>query len=176
MNRTYLVGGVLALLVVGVMVGAAVYTGVGPAPGGDSGDDIEHFPTATDDASGSNASSPTEADPFSFAIDEVEECGDTCRDVTATLENQQTETAENVTVYTRVFAGENNTDTDDVVWEGVDEAGTIEAGETYTSTERVELTLQEGRQVENEGGWVTIVTTIETDDATVTFTTTEQLA
>lgn len=45
---------------------------------------------------------------------DVEECGQTCRDVTSTLSNNQDETATGVTVYTRVFAGEDNTAQEDL--------------------------------------------------------------
>jgi len=72
-----------------VGIGAALYTGVGPAPGGDSGDEIDEFPTEDDtDTDGSDTASPD--DPFSFTIDDIEECGETCRDVTATLDNNKT--------------------------------------------------------------------------------------
>ena len=177
MNRTYLIGGIAVVLVVAVGLGAALYTGAGPAPGGDSGDEIEEFPTADDaDTEDSDTTSPDETDPFSFGIDEIEECGDTCRDVTATLDNNQNETATNVTVYIRIFAGQDNTDTEDIVWEGTEDAGTMAAGEDHTTTERVELSLQDARKIDQENGWITILTTVESDDTTVTFQDSEQVA
>ena len=177
MNRTYLIGGIAVVLVVAVGLGAALYTGAGPAPGGDSGDEIEDFPTADDaDTEDSDTTSPDETDPFSFGIDEIEECGDTCRDVTATLDNNQNETATNVTVYIRIFAGQDNTDTEDIVWEGTEDAGTMAAGEDHTTTERVELSLQDARKIDQENGWITILTTVESDDTTVTFQDSEQVA
>lgn len=169
-DRKYLIGGILVVLVLAVGVGAAVYYGVGPAPGGESSDPIEDFPVGTP------AEPDSETAPFTFTIDDFEECGATCRDVTATLHNQQDEAATDVTVYTRVFAGENNTDTDDLVWEGTEAVGTIEAGASYTSTERVELSLQEARKVDKHDGWVTIVTTVESNEVTVTFQDSEQVA
>ncbi len=176
MNRTYLIGGAVVVLVVAVGLGAALYTGAGPAPGGDSGDEIEEFPTADDaDTDDSDTTSPDETDPFSFNIDEIEECGETCRDVTATLDNNQDETATNVTVYIRIFAGQDNTDTDDIVWEGTEDAGTVEAGEDHTTTERVELSLQDARKIDQEDGWITILTTVESDDTTVTFQDSERV-
>jgi len=170
MNRTYVIGGVLVVLVVASALGAAVYTGAGPAPGGDSGETVEEFPT------GDDSSSSDETDAFTFAIDEIEECGQTCRDVTATLDNNQNESASNVTVYTRIFAGQENTDTNDIVWEGSEAAGDMGAESAHTTTERVELSLQDARKIDQEDGWITIVTTVESDETTITFQDDEQVA
>ena len=178
MNRKYVAGGVLVVIVLAAAVGAMAYTGVGPAPGGDSGgSDIKEFPTenATDD-DGSGTVSSTDTEPFTFTVDETTECGTTCRDVTATLNNEQNETATGVTTYIRIYAGENNTDTDDIVWEGTVDVGTLEAGASHTTTERVELSLREARTVDQNGGWITIQTTVESDDTTVTFRESEQVA
>lgn len=171
MNRKYVIGGVLVVVVLAASVGAMAYTGAGPAPGGDSGDsDIEEFPTeesADDDGAGTTTSTNTA--PFTFAVDETEECGTTCRDVTATLNNEQNETATGVTTYTRIYAGENNTDTGDVVWEGTVDVGTLEGGASHTTTERIELSLQDAQKVDQNDGWITIQTTVESDDTIVTF-------
>lgn len=177
MNRRYVIGGLLVVVVVALGIGAAVYTGVGPAPGGGSGEDIDDFPVQEDTGEdGSNATSSKDTDPFTFTIDALEECGFTCRDVTATLYNNQNETETNVTVYIRIFAGENNTDTEDVVWQGKEEVGTMDAGDSYTTIERVELSLREARKIDRNGGWITLLTTVESDDTTVTFKDSEQVA
>ncbi|WP_245883351.1 hypothetical protein [Halalkaliarchaeum desulfuricum] len=117
-----------------------------------------------------------DAEPFSFVIDDIEECGATCRDVTSTLTNTQNETATDVTVYIRIFAGEDNTATDDIVWEGTEEAGTLAPAEEHTTTERVELSLQDARKIDREDGWITIQTTVESDETTVTYQDSEQVA
>lgn len=169
MNRNYLLGGVLLVVVLALGIGAAVYLGVGPAPGGDSGEPIDDLPEGTP------VDTASETPPFAFTVDEFEECGTTCADVTATLHNQQDDTATNVTVYTRVYAGENNTDSDDLVWEGTEPVGTLEGGGTYSSTRRVELSFQGALKVEQHDGWVTIFTTVESDDRTVTFQDSEQV-
>ncbi|MDZ7849482.1 MAG: hypothetical protein U5K70_01260 [Halodesulfurarchaeum sp.] len=177
MNKKYVIGGVLVVLIIVGGLGAALYTGVGPAPGGNSGDEIEEFPTEEDtDVGGSEATSTEDAEPFTFSIDDIEACGSTCRDVTSSLTNNQDETATNVTVYVRIFAGEDNTNSADMVWEGTEEVGTMEAGGTHTTTERVELSLQEGLMIDQEDGWITILTTVQSDDTTVTFQSSEQVA
>lgn len=182
MNRNHVIGAVLVGLVLVLGVGAAVYTGVGPAPGGaDSGDQLTDFPTASPSAdgagdTGADSTTATETPPFSFTIDGVEECGQTCRDVTASLHNQQETTATGTTVFTRIYAGQDNSDSADLVWEGKEEVGTLEAGGSHTSTERVELSLQDAQKINQQDGWITMVTTVQTDERTVTFRDSEQVA
>ncbi|MFW6321209.1 MAG: hypothetical protein ACOC0Z_05110 [Halohasta sp.] len=171
MNRSLLVGGLLvAVLVVGG-VGAAVYGGVGPVPGSEptSDSDSETVFNETD-----NDGTTTEESPFTFTVDEIDDCGETCRDVTATVENTQDEPAESVTASTRIFAGENSTE--DLLWEDTEEIGALAAGESHTTTERVELSWSEAYAVEQNGGWITIVTTIESDEETITVRENRQVA
>lgn len=179
MNSNYVVGGVVVVLLLAVGIGAAVYYGVGPAPGGSESEDVSDFPTATATADGSGDSgsdSTAQSSAFLFSIDNIEECGQTCRDVTATLHNEQNETATGVTVYTKVFAGENNTAADDRVWEGKSAVGTVAAGGSHTTTERVELSLMEANKIQQRDGWITILTTVQSDERTVTFRDSEQVA
>jgi hypothetical protein len=180
-NRRYIIGGVLVVVVLAVGLGAAFYYGVGPAPGGGgTGENIDDFPTATpadaSTANGGSGGAATETPPFSFTVESVEECGRTCRDVTTTLHNNQNESATGITVYIRIFAGENNTAGEDIIWEGKRDVGTLEAGGSRTSTERVDLSLNEARTVEQRDGWITILATVESDDRTVTFQNSEQVA
>jgi len=171
------VGGVFVLLLAGV--GGAFVAGLGPFQAESSGEDISEFPTETapddtasdgDDtgtdgatADGGAASTP----PFAFTVDAIEECSRTCRDVTSTLTNQQNTTAEDVTVYTRIYAG-NSTD-GDVVWEGSEDVGTLEADGSYTTTRRVDLSYGDAYAIEQEDGWITVQTTVETAERTVTL-------
>lgn len=93
----------------------------------------------------------------------------------ASLENNQAESASNVTVFTRIYAGEDNTADDDLVWSGKEPVGTLAPGGSHTATQRVELSLSDGLTVENHGGWIALVTTVRTDERTVTFTDTRQV-
>lgn len=177
MNRNLLIGGILIVLVVAIGFGYAFYTGVGPAPGGgDSGETPSDFPTETTSDAETTNQSDEDIPTFSFTIDAVETCGQTCRDVTATVTNNQNETATGITVYTRIFAGQNTTDTDELVWEGNEPVGTLKADGTHTTTTRVELSLQDARKIEQNDGWITILTTVESDETTVTFQDSEQVA
>ena len=173
-----------AVVVVGAGVGAVVVAG-DLLPGGNSETDSEPFPTATPDSGETTSDSDgtatpttdgasTATPPFGFVIDNIEECGQTCRDVTSTLSNQQDATAENVTVHTRILAGQ-GTD-GDVVWRGSEDVGTLPAGESYTTTRQVELSFADALTIENNGGWITVQTTVETADGSVTFTDERQVA
>lgn len=180
MSRTTIAVGavLLALLVAGL--GAAYFAGVGPAPGGsDDRQRLTDVPTGTPIGtawSGESAVAGSSTPPFGFTIEAIEECGRTCRDVTVSLSNERDEPATNVTVFTRIYAGQDNTAEEDLVWSGKEPVGTLEAGGSYTATERVELSLQEALAVENNGGWITVVTTVRSRERTVTFRESRQVA
>jgi hypothetical protein len=166
MRTGLLAVGAVAVLLVAAPVNFGLGGGDGAASAGDSGDDVESFPTETPTRTGSTATA--EPGPaFAFAIDRIEECGRTCRDVTSTLTNGGA-AASDVTVYTRIYAG-NGTD-GDVLWAGRERVGALGAGESYTTTERVELSLTDAVAVESEDGWITVRTTIKSAERTVTTT------
>ena len=189
MNRLAVVAAV-ALVVGGGVV--AFVTGLGPAPGGESGDEITDFPTATatpgggasvaEAPSGGTTSSGTAAatatpEPrpvFVTTVGSVENCGRTCRDVTSTTANDGRADATGVTVYIRIFVGQ--AASGDVVWQGTEAVGRLPAGDSYTATRRVELSLAEAAAVESVGGWITVQTTIQSDERTVTFAESRQVA
>lgn len=179
-TRLFAVCGVVALLV--VSTGGAVAMDAVAWSGTDRGWDSGSHPAenaasnADNDNSASNANSnaggsddaTTEAEPFTVIADNTEKCGRTCRDVTSTVTNQQNTTAEDVSVSTRVHAGNDTRGV--LVWKGSENVGTLEADESHTATERIELSLGQAISVERAGGWITITTTIETTDQTVTLT------
>lgn len=185
-----IVVGLVGLAVLGF---AAYYMGVGPAAEvggdddvedpstddgeeGDDGGDAEDGDATDDDAETDDRTQESlEESPFDFTIDEIEECGEGCRDVTATLFNEGEDEETGIFVETEIFAGEDNTDPDDRVWEGSESIGTIEAGGSHTSTQRVQLGLEEAVQIDDEDGWVTIVTTIESDQRIVVIQDSEQI-
>lgn len=161
--------GVVLLVVVGVLaVGLWGYTSVLQ----DEEQTTDSFPTeTTSEETASEGETTTVAGtdrPFALSIDDIEECGETCRDVTITLVNEQSTTANDVTVYTRIFAG-NGTD-GDVVWSGEESLGTLAASESVTATKRVELSLTDAYAVNQADGWITIQTTIQSETETMTVT------
>jgi hypothetical protein len=88
--------------------------------------------------------------------------------VTSTVTNRGETTAEDVTVYTRVYAGR-GTD-GGVIWEGSERVGTLDAGASYTATRRVELSFTDAIAIQRNDGWVTVQTTVRTADRTLTLT------
>lgn len=188
MRRIFLVSAaIFVLATAGVALGFVA--DVGPfADGAGAGDQsAEAFPTQTATPSGDTGGSSTGGDggtnssdtstngetgssePFTLTINRIEECGQTCRDVTSTVTNQQETDASGVTVYSRIFVG-NSTDTDDVVWQGNEEIGDLPGGESYQTTRRVKLSYSEAFAVQQADGWITIQTTIQTDQQTLTYT------
>lgn len=180
MNGKRLAMAVAAVAVVAAGAGLAVYAGVGPFGPGDE-ERLTETPASTGtvyeagDSGGGGTATATDEPPFTFAITGVEECGQTCRDVTVEFTNQQDRRADDVVVYTRVYAG-NSTDESDEIWAGQESIGSVDAGETVTSTRRIELSYREAMAVQNNDGWITIVTTVETAETTVTFVREEQVA
>lgn len=177
----------LWVIVAVLLVGAVLVLGVGPfeqvaGVTGVTADDANgavETPVATGtvytdsgsdgDSSGSGGDgSAADGPPFTFGIDRITKCGQTCRDVTVTLTNQQNTTATDVTVTTRIYAG-NSTAKDDLVWSGQQDVGSMAAGESVTRTQRVKLSYMEAYAVKQADGWITVVTTIQSEDSTITF-------
>lgn len=166
----------VGLLVVGGAV--ALFAGVGPVSDHDraSGAEITDFPTATGSpidpgggvTDGSTATGTDDGPRFTLFIDRIEECGTTCRDVTVTLTNEQNRTASDVMVYTRIYVG-NSTAEDDLAWEGTEPVGRMEPNGTHTATKRIQLSYGESLAIKGNGGWITVQTTVQSAESTVTF-------
>lgn len=167
-SRLFGGGAVIVLAIVAIVVAS----GFGPALGGGNSEDIGTFPTPTNgaenDGSSGDSSDGSTTSAYTLTVDRVETCGRTCRDVTSTLTNDQPTDATDVTVYTRIYAG-NGTD-GEVVWEGKEPVGDLGAGESYTATRRIELSLWDANAVREHDGWVTIETAVQSAERTVTFT------
>jgi|GEM_PF-2016429 len=102
---------------------------------------------------------------FTYRIDQVSDCGRTCRTVTATVTNRQSADAD-VTSETQIYAG--NTTADDArVFNQTRELGTVAAGGSVTRSTDVELSTTEAFQVNDASGWVTVVTVIGDGDERV---------
>jgi len=165
MDRTQLALWVAILVVTGGALGVIGAEFLG-GPEGDS------VPTASGTSAGSGGGSggggtATPPPPLELQIESVEPCGETCRDVTATLVNNQDQRATGVTVHTQIHAGDSTEG--DVVWEGTQEVGALAAGGSETDTTRVELGFFEAAKVQSAGGEITIQLTVETDRRTLTF-------
>lgn len=172
------VSGILTVVVIAIVVivaaGGAFALGLGPF-GGASDGEVTPTPAATatpapTDAVDTQSDEETAENlpPFTFEIVDMEECGTTCRDVTVTLHNNQEQSASDVSVTTRIYAGK-STDENDQIWRGDEEIGDMEAGDSETRTQRVELSTSEAFEVQRNDGWITIHTTVESRENTFTF-------
>jgi hypothetical protein len=142
------------------------------ASGGDSGGAGDDSRESGDGGSGTGTPVPP---PYLIDVLDTEKCGNTCRDVTVRLTNNRDEPAEGVSVHTQIFSG--NTWAEDArVWEGHREVGRLAAGESTTTTARVSLSYFEALSVQRNGGWVTIVTTVESETTTETFRERQEVA
>ena len=111
--------------------------------------------------------------PFGFEVESIEECGRTCREVNAAVSNRMSEDAEEVVVYTWIYAG-NTTEREDVVWAKNRDVGVLEAGETLRSTDRVNLSVQQAEKVRERDRWLTVEATVDSRQGTVRFTSRER--
>lgn len=104
--------------------------------------------------------------PSDFSIDEVEECGQTCRRVTGTATNEQTSPASNVTVELRMYPG-NGTD-GDLLWRTTEPVGALAVGESLSVTRGVDLSSSDVYSITLSEGWIAVETIIRSDTDTMT--------
>jgi hypothetical protein len=163
MVRPLALGVVLLLVVSGA--GAVVSGASATAPAADAAVDVS--PATADEQPASTADDATanqsEQRQFAFSIENVSDCGVTCRDVTVTARNTGNTTAENVTVETQLIAGEK------VVWQGNESVDQLEPNESTTVTKRVRLGIFDVVAVEQNDGYVTANTTVTWDGGNETF-------
>lgn len=161
---------VVALVVVLTGVGYGYVVGVGPLEEDPAAglDEPPETQESYDMGGSSGVGAEDEGPPFAFDVESVEECGETCREVNVALHNLMDEEAENVVVHSWIYAGE-TTDRDDVVWADNREVGTLEGGDILRSTDEVDLSVQQANNVRDADGVVTIETTVESGQETVTF-------
>ncbi|WP_224447810.1 hypothetical protein [Haloprofundus salilacus] len=170
--------GVLTLVVV-AGIGGALALGltpgdiVGGAAGG-VGDDAptdartDGGTTGGDDGASSGGGDDAVQDaydqPLRFSVGEIEECGTTCRDVTAQVKNTGNESVDDIDVTVRIFAD------DDEVWNGNVEVGAVDAGEVQEQTIRVELGYMDAYKIKQNDGYITVRTTVTTAEGSFEFT------
>jgi hypothetical protein len=142
-----LVGG--AVVVIAVIAAGAVTLGLVPGTGAP---DSTGSPPTVD---GSGNETGGENATYAFAITNLSECGQTCRDMRWELTNEMDDGAENVTLAFEVYAGGNST-----VWEGTESVGELDANATAEVTTRIEVGIQEGLQIRGNDGDVTVITTV----------------
>lgn len=156
--------GLLLLVTAGVVVAGVV--GFFGTSGSDVVTDSPSVPTTSGVES---VETPTaSSQPFALETRDVETCGMLCRNVTSTVTNDQSAGARDITITTRLYAG-NDTD-GEVRWQATERVGRLGPGETYRTIQGVELQLADALAIRDTGGWVTIDSTVETADQSVTVT------
>jgi hypothetical protein len=139
--------------------------GSGPESDGAGGGDAGS--SGGDGASGGDGGTDDTGDPapatFLFTVDDTEKCGTTCRDVTVSVRNRGGTAAESVDVDVRILAD------GDELWAGSQSFPAVEAGETKTRTERVNLGFVDGAKIKANDGYITIETTIAWDGGQESF-------
>lgn len=103
-----------------------------------------------------------------FRITGIEPCGQTCRAVTVELTNHGSVAAEDVTVYSRLYAGK-TMDPESLVWSEEVTGDALPAGATVTRTRKVTVTVAEGMAIRNADGWMAGRTDVATERGTTTF-------
>ncbi|XGI83546.1 hypothetical protein ACEU6E_09790 [Halorutilales archaeon Cl-col2-1] len=153
------------ITVVGVVV---VVGGLLMIPSESPREDTQLSPEGTTETQTGNGDveADSESSSVGFRIETVsiESCGTTCRDVTSTLYNTGDADAHNVEVSTKIYSG------GDLIWEGSKRIGDLEAGESYTQTQEVDVGFGGGMKIRSNDGLITIETKIESDEKTVVFT------
>lgn len=155
MNRNLLALAVGVVVVVGVIGGVVVTPGLVPGVG-DSGS-TGSPPTVAEPAPANETGTDGERDRagFTFAVENISECGRTCRLMDSELTNTMNESASNVTLTFDVYAGGNST-----VWQGRKSLGSLDANASDDQSTRIEVGMGGGLQIRQNGGNATIVTTV----------------
>lgn len=176
------IAAVVVVVALGGIAGALI-TGFGPAPGGD---DSGPSPTPYDetvvvggtdsgggggdggggsggDGGDGGSAATAQPQPFTFVIENITKCGQTCRDVNGTILNQQNHTAEDVVIRSEIYTD------GDMIWSGSSEAGDLAAGEAYTDQKRVDLSYSEAYKVQQNDGQIVVKTYVQTAETTYVF-------
>lgn len=171
MNAKLVGAVVVGLVIVAGAVGAlATGIGTGGDVASDDGDSEETYESTVvmggsdsgSAASGSDGGSAEQPPPFSFGVKKIEKCGETCREVTASITNNQN-ASQDVTVRSVIYTdGEK-------IWEGKSDLGTLASGETRTDTKTVKLSYMDAYKVKQNDGKILVKTYVVTEDATYVF-------
>jgi hypothetical protein len=130
-------------------------------PGPPDGPDTENLATGEPNLKTPPVSN--ESEPVSLTVENVSDCGDRCRRVTANLTNVGNETLTNVTAETRVLADGN------LLWNRTHDFETLSVNESANRTARIDLGLRDALVVAGNDGWVTVETTVSWDGGNATF-------
>lgn len=146
-----------------VVSGTPTASSADPSADAPSASTVQQAPEGTT-ATETGTANESEQRQFDLSIENISECGLSCRDVTVSAVNTGNTTAQNVTVETQLEAGET------VVWRGNDSVSELEPNESSTVTKRVQLGPFEAYAVQQNDGYLTANTTVTWDGGNETFT------
>jgi hypothetical protein len=127
----------------------------------DADDDGGDGSSAADDEGDGSSDRP--ARPFTIDTKQIEQCGNTCRDVTVSLTNNGNHARQGITVTTKMYTG------GDRIWTGEESVGTLSAEESTIRTARVKIGFVDAAKVKQNGGTVTIETVVRWNGGSETF-------
>ncbi|MFC7142145.1 hypothetical protein ACFQMA_20195 [Halosimplex aquaticum] len=152
------------LLLVAVLGVAGASAGVTGVAAGDAPPDDPTAVHGSEHVQSNNATAQRNgSDPVSVSVDNVTNCGDRCRTVTANLTNSGNESLENVTAVTRILAG------DTQIWNRTSQFGNVSANASANRTARIRLSYVEAFSIISNDGWIRINTTVRWDGGNATF-------
>lgn len=161
----------LSMLAVGATPAAgATSLDESPANGPGVGPTTDESPAAdgasgpTGDGATNNRNATARSEPFDLRQQNVTRCGMTCRVVTVTLTNTGNDTAKNISVESRIFAGDSHIETRQAT------IRRLRPNETVMRTIRIDAGLRDVMRIKGNDGRVTIRSTIESDDHNMTKT------
>lgn len=134
--------------------------GVGPTTDESPAADGSSGPTSDGDTNNRNAT--TRLEPFNLRQQNVTKCGMTCRVVTVTLTNMGNNMAKNISVESRIFAGDSHIETRQTT------IRRLRPNETVVRTIRIDAGLQDVIRIKQNGGRITVQSTIKSDDHNMT--------
>jgi hypothetical protein len=122
-------------------------------------------PTDKNTSTNDESRPTTETGRLQFSIGETENCGRTCRTVTATLTNTGSHPVSDIVIESTVLAGDSR------IWRERRSIDALGAGESTTTTTRIDIGLLEGAAIESNNGYVTIKTVIISENGQRVITT-----
>lgn len=154
-HRRTVIGAVAGIVLTG---GSTTTDERTPTAESDRSDDIRfRHDGRGDPAASASATDPDSDVTFELGPYELSECGVTCRDVTATITNTGDSDAIGVRVTVTLTAA------DERLYRTTEYVGVLEAGESVTRTDRVDLGFGAALAVSANGDRVTVTTVIESE-------------
>lgn len=94
---------------------------------------------------------------FILNIDNIEECGYRCREVRTTLINNGTKQATSVKVNVKIYTG------NELIWKDNKSIGTLKPNSPKIDTQQINVGIDDALKIQENNGWITIITNISSN-------------